>query len=457
MVYEDTIAAIGSGLTASGIGIVRVSGADAVSIADTVFRPIGRPLALSRPYTIHYGHICDGEEVVDEVLAMLMKAPHSYTGEDVVEIQCHGGPFVMQKILSTVLTAGARLAEPGEFSKRAFLNGRIDLSQAEATMGLIQSQNEFARKAAIAGLTGKFSAKIRSIRDRLLTETAYLEAALDDPEHISLDGYGERLEKTAGECLADIYRLIEQSDKGRVVADGIRTVIIGRPNVGKSSLLNMLLGEERAIVTEIAGTTRDTLEETMRLGDISLRLVDTAGIRESDDAIERIGVMKAEEKAALADLILYVVDGSEEYTEDEEKIRKLLEGQKAIVIINKSDLPQKADKAEIEEKTGLSAVVISATEETGREELEERIRELFLTGQIAGGSDMMLANQRQKQSLAKAGESLKMVINAINEGMPEDLYTVDLMDAYTELGKITGESVEDDLADKIFSDFCMGK
>lgn len=399
----------------------------------------------------------DGEQVLDEVLVMMMRGPHSYTAEDTAEIDCHGGRLVMQKILEAVLKNGARAAEPGEFTKRAFLNGRMDLSQAEAVMDLIQSKNEMALKSSLAQLKGNVRQEIEKLRAQILYEMAFVEAALDDPEHISLDGYSEELLEKMRGIAAEVERLLKSSESGRMLKEGIKTVILGKPNAGKSSLLNVLLGEERAIVTEIAGTTRDVLEEQLQLGEVSLQLLDTAGIRSTEDVVEQIGVERARKQAEDADLILYVADSSQVLDESDEEILKLLEGKKALVLLNKSDLAPVITPQIMRERTGHPVLVISAKEGAGIQELEEKIRSLFFRGEVDFNDEVLITNLRQKQALMDASKSLSMVIESIENGMPEDFFTIDLKDAYTSLGFIIGEEIGDDLANEIFGKFCMGK
>ena len=455
----DTIAAIASGLTPAGIGIIRISGPDAFRAADKVMRLEGGNALENAPsHTAKYGRAygADGG-VIDEALALVMKAPHSYTGEDVAELQCHGGPFVMKRLLDRVLECGARAAAPGEFTKRAFLNGRLDLSQAEAVMELIEAENETARRSAVEALQGSLGAEIRQVRAGLLYETAYLEAALDDPEHITLEGYGERLGAALDLAQGRLERLLSRADEGRVLTEGIRTVILGRPNAGKSTLLNMFSGRERAIVTDTPGTTRDTLEERVRLGELLLLLTDTAGLRETADRIEEIGVRRAYEAAQDADLIIYVVDGTElPSAEDAARIAGFA-GRNLILLINKADGELACGAQEFSRVLGREALVFSAKEGTGRAELESAIKDMFYRGELASERGLVIANARQKAALSSALASLGNVRATMEAGLPEDLYTVDLMAAYTTLGMITGESVSEDLADEIFSKFCMGK
>lgn len=459
MNHTDTIAAAATAMGSAGIGIIRISGTDAFAVLEKVFRPKNEKKVMSEQpgYTVHYGMAVDGEQVLDEVLVMLMRGPHSYTAEDTAEIDCHGGRLVMQKILEAVLKNGARAAEPGEFTKRAFLNGRMDLSQAEAVMDLIQSKNEMALKSSLAQLKGNVRQEIEKLRAQILYEMAFVEAALDDPEHISLDGYSEELLEKMRGIAAEVERLLKSSESGRMLKEGIKTVILGKPNAGKSSLLNVLLGEERAIVTEIAGTTRDVLEEQLQLGEVSLQLLDTAGIRSTEDVVEQIGVERARKQAEDADLILYVADSSRVLDENDEEILKLLEGKKALVLLNKSDLAPVITPQIMRERTGHPVLVISAKEGAGIQELEEKIRSLFFRGEVDFNDEVLITNLRQKQALMDASKSLSMVIESIENGMPEDFFTIDLKDAYTSLGFIIGEEIGDDLANEIFGKFCMGK
>ena len=459
MMTTDTIAAIATALTNSGIGIIRVSGNEAFDIVDRIFRPKNKRKKLKeeKTYTVHYGHIQDGDEIIDEVLAIVMRGPHSYTAEDTVEIDCHGGVLVMKKILETVIKYGARMAEPGEFTKRAFLNGRIDLSQAEAVIDVINSKNNYALKSSVSQLSGSMSKKVKELREKLLFEIAFIESALDDPEHISLDGYPEKLKVTVNDMQEELNRAISTFDSGRVLSEGIRTAILGKPNAGKSSLMNVLVGEERAIVTDIAGTTRDTLEENIRLHGISLNIVDTAGIRETEDVVEKIGVDKARANADDADLLIYVVDGSCPLDENDYQIMNLIEGRKSIVLLNKTDLEMVLTPEEIKEKTGKEVVAVSAKEQRGIDLLEEKIKELFLSGEIDFNDEVMITNVRHKTAMSEALKSLSLVKQSIEDQMPEDFYSIDLMNAYEQLGTIIGESLEDDLVNEIFNKFCMGK
>lgn len=456
---KDTICAIATAMSSSGIGIIRISGSEAIAIADKIYHSPNKDKKLQscESHTIHYGYIYDGDQKIDEVMVLLMKAPHSYTAEDSVEIDCHGGVFVMQKILETVVKAGARLAEPGEFTKRAFLNGRIDLSQAESVMDIIDSQNQFALKSSMDQLSGKLSESIRLYRENILHEMAFIESALDDPEHFSLDDYPDQLSKKMQVVIRGLQELLATADNGRILKEGIQTVILGKPNVGKSSLLNALLGYERAIVTDIAGTTRDVLQEQIHLNGLTLNLMDTAGIRKTDDIVEKIGVDKAMKEADDADLIIYVIDSSGEMNQEDHDLLSYLKDKKAIVILNKTDLEQKIQIKDVEEITNLPVIAISAKENTGIDLLEKQVHHLFIAGEITYNDQVYVTNVRHKSLIAEAISSLNLVLKSIEDQMPEDFYSVDLMNAYKQLGLIIGESVEDDLVEEIFSKFCMGK
>lgn len=456
---EDTIAAIATAMAPSGIGIVRISGPEAVAVADRLYRgkKKEKKLADMKSHTIHYGWIVEKEQVLDEVLVMLMRGPHSYTGEDTVEIDCHGGVLAVKRVLEAVLHAGARIADPGEFTKRAFLNGRIDLSQAEAVMDVISAKSEYALQSSVSQLQGSVRRAVKEIREKLLYEIAFIESALDDPEHISLDGYPEKLEGIVQEEKRKIEKLLKSADDGKMLQEGIKTVILGKPNAGKSSLLNLLVGEEKAIVTDIAGTTRDVLEEQISLGGISLRMLDTAGIRSTEDKVEQIGVERAKEHAKNADLILYVVDASVPLDENDGQIMELLKGRKTILLLNKSDLETVISKEELTARIDAPVLNISAREETGLAELEALIKEMFFQGEISFNDEVYITNMRQKRALEEALESLKLVENSIAMGMPEDFFSIDLMNAYERLGSIIGEAVGEDLVNEIFSKFCTGK
>ena len=455
----DTIAAIATAMSNSGIGIVRISGDEALEVADRIFRPKkgSRKVSDMETHTIHYGYVVDGEEVVDEVMLLIMKAPRSYTCEDTIEIDCHGGVLVMKKILETVLKYGARPAEPGEFTKRAFLNGRIDLSQAESVIDVINAQNELALKSSVSQLQGAVLEKIKDIRAVVLHEIAFIESALDDPEHVSLDGYPKQLHGIMSDAHAKVKKLLDSSDNGKMLKEGINTAIVGKPNAGKSSLLNILVGEERAIVTEIAGTTRDILQEQIQIGGIGLNVIDTAGIRDTEDIVEKIGVNKSREYIEKADLIIYVVDSYTELDENDQEIIEAIQDKKAIVLLNKSDLDAKTDATVLEKRLNKPILSISAKNNTGIHELEKLIEEMFFSGKLSFNDEVYITNIRQKNALAEAESSLKMVLQSIDDGMPEDFFTIDMMNDYEVLGTIIGESVGEDLVNEIFSKFCMGK
>lgn len=454
----DTIAAIATAMSSSGIGIVRISGEEAVLVADRIFEMKNHKKLSEMPtHSIHYGHIHDEDEVIDEVMVLLMRGPKSYTREDTVEIDCHGGVYVMKRILETVIRHGARPAEPGEFTKRAFLNGRIDLSQAESVIDVIYSKNDFALKSSLSQLSGSVSEKIRDIRGAVLHEIAFIESALDDPEHISLEGYPEQLSEIVSDVVDKIEKLLANSDNGKMLKEGISTVIVGKPNAGKSSLLNTLVGEEKAIVTDIAGTTRDVLEEQINLNGVLLNVIDTAGIRDTEDVVEKIGVERAKKYLKDADLVIYVVDTSTALDENDAEIMELLRDRHAIILLNKSDLEQITTVEDVRKHLDKTMIPISAKEQTGIDALEKEIKEMFFSGKVTFNDEVYITNIRQKTALQEALRSLKLVQQSIEDDMPEDFYSIDLMNAYEELGTIIGEAVEDDLVNEIFSKFCMGK
>lgn len=454
----DTIAAIATALSDSGIGIIRVSGKDAIEIADRVYLSKNRRKHLKdvESHTIHYGYIIDKQdEILDEVLVSVMKAPKSYTGEDTVEINCHGGILMMNRILESVLKSGARMAEPGEFTKRAFLNGKMDLTEAEAVMDIIHAKNELALKSSVSQLKGSVSEKIKALRATIIYEIAFIESALDDPEHISLEGYPEQLKEKTEALLTEIDKLLLSADNGKIVKEGINTVIIGKPNAGKSSFLNLLLGEEKAIVTDIAGTTRDILEEHIQLSGIGFNIIDTAGIRSTDDVIEKIGVEKAKNYAKKADLIIYVVDSSVPLDENDKNIMDIIGDKKCIALLNKTDLEVKVTEKEL--KDSFIIIKTSTKDATGLDIFEETVRKMFFHGEISFDNEVYITNMRHKEMLTNARDSLLMVKKSLEDNMPEDFYSIDLMSAYASLGMIVGEEVSDDLVDEIFSKFCMGK
>ena len=456
MYKTDTICAIASAMTNAGIGIIRVSGSDAIEKVDRIYKG-KQKLTEVESHTVQYGHIVYDDKVIDEVMVLVLKAPRTYTTEDTVEIDCHGGTLVMQEILKAVMAQGVRPAEPGEFTKRAFLNGRIDLSQAESVMDVISSNSNLALHNSINQLQGIFSDQIKDMRSKIIYEIAYIESALDDPEHIDITGYGEELLPKIQEIIDQISHLLATADNGSMLKEGIKTTIIGKPNAGKSSLLNLLARKDRAIVTDIAGTTRDTLEEQISLNGISLRIIDTAGIRHTEDVVEKIGVKKAYDTMENADLILYVVDASRPLDENDIAIMEKIKDLKVIVLLNKTDLDPVVDADEIHKYLLQDILPFSAKNGQGLDYLEKMITDMFFTGQIMDSNEVFLTNARHIAALSDANESLKHVVESISMDMPEDFLSIDLMDAYESLGIIIGESVEEDLVNEIFAKFCTGK
>ena len=477
-VKTDTIAAIATAMSDSGIGIIRISGDEAIQIVDKIYRTKSGKKIFSyfSSHTIHYGYIVDKKEdhnsddheIIDEVMVSVMKAPNSYTTEDTVEINCHGGVLMMNRILETVIKNGARLAQPGEFTKRAFLNGRIDLSKAEAVMDIIHSKNQFALESSVNQLRGSISDMIKKLRDELIFEIAFIESALDDPEHISLDGYHERLSEKTENIIDRLKKLLDSADNGKMLKEGINTVIVGKPNAGKSSLLNLMVGEEKAIVTDIAGTTRDVLEENIKLHGISLNIIDTAGIRSTEDVVEKIGVEKAKKYALDADLIIYVVDASVPLNESDHDIINMIVGKKSIILLNKTDLDTVVSEDilmdeiyKVNEKKNLSGnthiIKTSTKENTGIDLFEETIKNMFFNGEIYFNDEVIITNMRHKEAIMDAYNSMLQVNISLENDMPEDFYSIDLMSAYASLGTIIGEEVGEDLVNEIFSKFCMGK
>ena len=464
---SDTIAAIATALTDSGIGIIRVSGPDSISIVDNLFRTKTRGSILknAKSHTIHYGFIFDGNEIIDEVMTSIMKAPRSYTTEDTVEIDCHGGILLMNKILETVVKNGARIAEPGEFTKRAFLNGRIDLSKAEAVMDIINAQNEFALRSSMAQLDGSVSNIIRNLRNKILYEIAFIESALDDPEHISIEGYQNKLLDIVEDLLKELFILQESSKNGKIIKEGINTVIVGKPNVGKSSLLNRLVGEEKAIVTDIAGTTRDIIKENIKLKGISLNIIDTAGIRKTEDQVEMIGVDRAKKYAMEADLVVHVIDASLPLDQNDMEIFKMIQNKKTVILLNKTDLEAVVTKDTILEimnkekydDKNIEIMKTSTKEDVGIDIFEETVINMFMLGKVQYNNEVIITNMRHREAINNAINSLNMVNQSLKDHMPEDFYSIDLMSAYSELGYIIGEEISDDLMTEIFSKFCMGK
>ena len=457
----DTIAAIASGMTPSGIGIVRISGDEAISAAEkAVTLHEGKMLSEIPTHSVRYGYVTDpsgGSEIIDEVMVLVMRAPKTYTREDTVEIDCHGGITAMKRVLDVILKCGARLAEPGEFTRRAFMNGRIDLSQAEAVADIINAKSELALNSGIRQLRGNVAAKIRELRNGILSVTAEIEAALDDPEHFGEIDFGSRIRPSIEGYLTEVEHLIDTAGSGRFISQGIRTVICGKPNAGKSTLLNALLGEERAIVTDVPGTTRDTLEETLSIEGITLRIIDTAGRHNTKDPVEKIGVDKAVRSIENADLVLFVADGSSPLEEDDRNILELIKNRRTIILLNKSDLVQQTGTEELARCSSAPVIEISASSGSGLEALTLKIKEMFFGGMLSSDDEVVITNMRHKEALEHARESLESVLESIDAGMPEDFFSIDLTAAYQELGYILGESMDEDVIDRIFSDFCMGK
>lgn len=456
---DKTIVAIATALNNSGISIIRISGKDALNIIYKIFQPKNKEKDIRKvkSFTLHYGNIVDNDVIVDEVLVSVMLGPKSYTAEDVVEINCHGGIVVTKKVLELCINNGAVLAEPGEFTKRAFLNGRIDLSQAEAVSDLINAKNDYAVKSSVAQLSGNLQKKIIELREIVLKDIAFIEAALDDPEHIEIDTYSETLNNNIKYVFEEVEKLYKTSENGRIIKEGINTVIVGKPNAGKSSFLNAIVGDDRAIVTEIEGTTRDVLTEEINLGGILLNLVDTAGIRQTDDVVEKIGVDKAKEYIDKADLIIYVVDASRILDDNDLEIMDIIKDKNVIVLLNKTDLDMVVFKQDLIDKLDCTILEISAKEYKGIDEFEAIIKKKFYEGSVSFNDEICITNLRHKQLLNDALESIQNVIIGIENNMPEDLFIIDMMNCYSSLGLIVGEEVEDDLVDKIFKEFCMGK
>lgn len=459
---SDTIAAIATGMTQAGIGIIRISGPDVFEVADKIFRTgSGKKISDMKSNTINHGYIFENNRKTDEVLASVMRAPHSYTGEDTVEINCHGGLYLLNRVLQIIIENGARLAEPGEFTKRAFLNGRMDLSEAEAVMDLISSHNKYAADNSMKQLSGNLKEKIVNIRKQIIYESAYIESALDDPEHFDLTGYPEKLKIKINDFLNIISSMIDSYENGRIMKEGIKTAILGKPNAGKSSLLNFLSGHESAIVTDIAGTTRDAIEESVRIGSLQLNLIDTAGIRNTEDIVEKIGVEKALEISEEADLVLYVIDSSVSLDENDQRIISIIKNKNTIILFNKTDLDQAVSEEDINifinNNHNIPILRISLKDGNGIDELEKILDSKFVSEGNQLNDEVIVTNLRHFQELKSAKESLLNVEKSIDDGMEEDFFTVDLMDAYRHLGMIIGEETGEDLVNEIFSKFCMGK
>lgn len=461
---NDTIIAPATAMVNSGIGIIRLSGDKSIEITSNLFSDLNE----MKSHTIRYGFLVDGENVIDEVMVSLMKAPHSYTREDVVEINCHGGVRMMNHILECLIKNGARLAEPGEFTKRAFLNGRIDLTQAEAVMDIIRSKNEFALRSSVSQLRGKILDAVVGMREDILYQIAYIEAALDDPEHFSLDGYDELLHSKVEKIMASLESLLKTAGQGRILKEGINTVIVGKPNVGKSSLLNLLVGEDRAIVTDIAGTTRDILSESVLMDGFMLNIIDTAGIRQTEEKIEKIGVEKTLKHIEEAELIIYMIDLAVGIDDEDIKISELISNKKVITLLNKVDINRDINDSDLEDivhniyphvdnSGDIPIIKVSAKKNIGMKELTAAIRDLFLSDELKEKREVYITSERHKEALHNALASMKQVREGLINKVSEDFLTIDMMSAYESLGKMIGEQVDDDLVNEIFGKFCVGK
>ncbi|PRR80352.1 tRNA modification GTPase MnmE [Clostridium liquoris] len=455
----DTIAAVSTVLGEGGISIIRVSGDKCLGIVDSIFKAKnGKNLSDMKPYTMRYGHIIEKEtgDILDEVLVSFMKGPRSFTAEDTVEINCHGGVTPTKKVLQEVIKAGGRLAEPGEFTKRAFLNGRIDLSQAEAVIDIIRSKTELSMKSAVLQSEGRVSKEINSLRNKLLQIIAHIEATVDFPEEDLEEITGNEVKKDLMEIEKDIDRLLDTADEGKILREGLNVVIVGKPNVGKSSLLNALLMEKRAIVTEVPGTTRDVIEEYINLDGVPIKIVDTAGIRETEDIVEKIGVQKSKEKINESDLVILMLDSSAELDNEDYEIIDYIKDKKYIVLLNKRDLGCRINTNQLKELNSKYIIETSAKTGEGIEKLKQCIKDLFFNGEVKSG-DVIITNTRHKEALIRAKESCKSAMDTLTNTLAIDLASIDIRNAWLTLGEITGETLEEDIIDKIFSEFCLGK
>lgn len=453
----DTIAAISTPIGEGGISIVRLSGEDAIEIASKIFK--GRNLKQVPTHTIHYGHIINPKtkDIIDEAMVSVMKGPKTFTREDVVEINCHGGMVVTNEILQLLLVNGARMADPGEFTKRAFMNGRIDLTQAESVMDIIRAKTDKSREIAMNQLKGGLLGKIRELRQDLLDTMAQEEVNIDYPEYDMDDMTGNQMKEVAQQVSTKINKLLQTAQEGKIMRNGLATAIVGRPNVGKSSLLNYLTQDEKAIVTDIAGTTRDTLEEYVSIKNIPLKLIDTAGIHETEDKVEKIGVERSKKAVQEADLVLLLLDGSRELSDEDRELLDFTKFKKRIIILNKSDLGSKITQEMIQKITDSPIVTTSILEKNNLDKLANEIERMFFSGIENSANQVMVTNQRQAGLLQKAQQSLQEVISGVENGMPLDLVQIDLKDAWDTLGEITGDSAPDELITELFSQFCLGK
>ena len=459
MFIDDTIAAIATAPGEGGIGIIRISGSNSLQVAEEIFKSVsGKKISEYNLRSLIYGDIFDGEKRIDEVLVAYMKGPNSYTGEDVIEINCHGGFISVKKILELILTKDVRLAEAGEFTKRAFLNGRIDLSQAEAVIDVIKSKTDKAQEVAQSQLEGSLAKKIRELRSKVTEVLAQLEVSIDFSDEDVEDVTYKEIEDKSLELRTEIKKLYDSAESGKILRDGLKTVIIGKPNVGKSSLLNSILGENRAIVTEIPGTTRDVIEEFVNIKGIPLKIVDTAGIRETEDIVEKIGVQKSKESIESADLVIIVLDSSKQLTDEDLEILQSAQSKKTIVLLNKIDLDQVIDESEIEKFVGKENIIkISALKNEGIEQIHDKIEAMVFTGDVKSSSNLVITNSRHKDALYKAYNSINDAIDGIMQRLPYDFIEVDFKNIWDYLGYINGDTVQEDLLDTIFSNFCIGK
>ena len=459
MFIDDTIAAIATAPGEGGIGIIRISGEKSLQVAQSIFKSkSGKMIKDYNARTLIYGTVVDNEKVIDEVLVAYMKGPNSYTAEDVIEINCHGGFISVKKILELILSKGVRLAEAGEFTKRAFLNCRIDLSQAEAIIDVIKSKTDMAHEVAQSQLEGSLAKKIKDLRMNVTEVLAHLEVSIDFAEEDVEEITYQTLEEKALELRNEIKKLYDTAESGKILRDGLKTVIVGKPNVGKSSLLNSILGENRAIVTDIAGTTRDVIEEFVNIKGIPLKIVDTAGIRETEDVVEKIGVEKSRESFSTADLVIMVLDASRKLSEEDMEILESLKNKKTIVLLNKMDLEPQIELEKIEEFVNSEDIIkISALKHQGIEELQDKIEAMVYHGSVKNSSNLMITNSRHKDALFKAYESINDAISAIEQRMPYDFIEVDFKNIWDYLGYINGDTVREDLLDTIFANFCIGK
>ncbi|WP_061996624.1 tRNA uridine-5-carboxymethylaminomethyl(34) synthesis GTPase MnmE [Clostridium sp. ATCC 25772] len=454
----DTIAAVATSIGEGGVSIIRVSGDKALNIVSKIFKgKNNRKLNDIKTYTMRYGYIINSnDEHIDEVIVSYMKGPRSFTAEDVVEINCHGGVVATNRVMSEVLKVGARLAEPGEFTKRAFLNGRIDLSQAEAIIDIINAKTELSMKSALMQSEGGISKEINALRNELLQSIAHIEATVDYPEDDLEEVTAEGAAKTLKKMLIKIDELLDSADEGKILREGLNTVIVGKPNVGKSSLLNALTKENRAIVTDVPGTTRDVIEEYINISGVPIKIVDTAGIRETEDLVEKIGVERSKEKINQADLIILILDSSRELDEEDREIISYILDKKYIVLLNKLDLDGKIKKEDLKEFDSNYIFEISAKTGKNIDKVRESIKDLFFKGEVSN-DDVIITNTRHKEALFRAKENIQGAIETLENTFAIDLASIDIRNAWSDLGKITGSTLEEDIIDKIFSEFCLGK